>query len=158
MTKGKKIELLYNIAKGNSVNISAAERKELRKYKIDAGGEYAFYSTKKNIVAYVEAIDNGSTRLAFWDWCMNKGYADKRREGSDKASIRKERQSYVLSWALGGSIMWLVCLGTVTGDLGSSVVPAILISTIVSLVSRKHVVFINSFLPLAIAIWYCVFK
>lgn len=157
MTKSRKIDLLYNIAKGNSVNISTDERKELRKYKINSCGEYAFYSTKKNIAAYVEAIDKGSTRLAFWDWCINNGYADKRRAGSDKASMSKENRSYVLSWALGGSLMWLIFLGTVTGDVGASIIPAALISAFVSFVSRKHVEFINSLLPIILAVLYCVF-
>lgn len=158
MTKGKKIELLYNIAKGNSVNISAAERKELRKYKIDASGEYAFYSTKKNIAAYVESVDNGSTILAFRDWCLNNGYADRRRAGSDKATVKKETRQDLIGWALGGSIFWIICLGTLKGGLEGVFIPAALISAFMCFVSRKHVLFTNSILPLAIAILYCIFR
>lgn len=158
MTKGKKIELLYKIAKGNSSIISAAERKELKKYKVDSGGEYAFYATRKNIAAYVEAVDNGSTILAFRDWCLNYGHADRRRAGSDKASVKKETRRDLIGWAFGGSILWIVCLGTLKGSLEGVFIPAALISAFMCFVSRKHVLFTNSILPIAIAILYCVFR
>lgn len=156
MTKGKKIELLYNIAKGNPVNISAVERKELRKYKVEYS-EYAFYTTKKNIAAYVEAVDSGNI-LAFRDWCRNNGYADRRRAGSDKASMKKDVRQELLSWAFGGSILWIICLGTLKGSLEGVLLPAALISVFLCFVSRKYVGFTNVVLPLAIAILYCVFR
>lgn len=156
MTKGKKIELLYNIAKGNPVNISATERKELRKYKVEYS-EYAFYTTKKNIAAYVEAVDSGNM-LAFRDWCRNNGYADRRRAGSDKASMKKDVRQELLSWAFGGSILWIICLGTLKGSLKGVLLPAALISVFMCFVSRKYVRVTNVVLPLAIAILYCVFR
>ena len=156
MTKSKKIELLYRIAKGTSVSISADEKKELRKYKVDAGGEYPYYTTKKNITAYVTAVDKGSTRLPFRDWCLNNGYADRRRWASDKASIQKRSLQNVLSCGVKGSIFWTICIGTITGDLVGSVIPAFLIATVLCCIWRKNVVFFDVILPLAIAILYCV--
>lgn len=156
MTKSKKIELLYNIAKGNPVNISTAERKELKKYKVEYG-EYEFYTTKKNIAAYVEAVDRGNI-LAFRDWCRNNGHADRRRAGSDKSSMRKDLREELLSWAFGGSILWIICLGTLKGSLEGVLLPAALISVFLCAISRKYVQVTNGILPLAIAILYCVFR
>lgn len=156
MTKGKKIELLYNIAKGNQVNISAVERKELRKYKVEHG-EYEFYTTKKNIARYVEAVDSGNM-LAFRDWCRNNGYADRRRTGSDKSSMKKDLRQELLGCALFGSIFWIICLGTLKGGLEGVLVPGALISVFMCFISRKYVRITNVVLPLAIAILYCVFR
>ena len=156
MTNSRKIDLLYSIAKGRPVNISADERKELRKYRVDASGEYEYYTTKKNITAYVAAVDKGSTRLPFRDWCLNHGYADRRRWGSDKASVQKRSLRNVLSCGAKGALFWAICIGTITGDLMGSLIPAFLIATFFCCISRKYVAFFDGCLPIAIAILYCV--
>ncbi len=152
MTRTRKIDLLYAIAKGKQVSISPEERKEIKKYKVDSG-EYAFYTTKKNISAYLSAVDNGNARLSYRDWCLNNHLADRRRSGSDDKSIAKDNRAYMIGWAVAGGVFWMMCLAQVFGTASTACIfGGMVISVFLSVISRKYVAFTNILLPLVIIV------
>ena len=84
MNQARKTDLLYKKAKGQPVNMSDEERRELRRYKVETDDGY--FTTRANISAYVKAVDQGY-HLSFYDWCMSNKKADKRRKGSSAKEL-----------------------------------------------------------------------
>ena len=105
MTKSRKIELLYQKAKGIQLDLSKAELRELKKYKVECG-EDSFYATKSNIKAYVDAVDIDGCRSPFYDWCMNNKKADRRRKGSSEQEMEITNKTNKIAAMLGGWLTW----------------------------------------------------
>lgn len=153
MNKTRKTELLYKKAKGQVVNITEQERRELRRYRVEAN-EGSFYTTKANISAYVTAVDNGC-RISFYDWCMNNNKADKRRRGSGEADmerVNRENSMAVMSigWLLWGMALYWVFQETVS--VGTCAVFGALFSVILFKSARKLTAFTLFLLPIIIAV------
>lgn len=104
MNKERKIDLLYRKAKGERLNLSAQERGELVKYRVNLN-EGSFLATKKNIREYVTAVDNGCLQ-SFCDWCYNNKKADRRRKGSSEKDIEYRNNELTGMTVVWGFIMW----------------------------------------------------
>lgn len=105
MTTDRKVDLLYKRAKGQNIQCTQEERKELGKYKVECGEE-SFYTTKSNIKEYVRAVDKEGFKRSFYDWCMDNNKADKRRIGSDEKSMQARQKELGLGVVLFGAITW----------------------------------------------------
>ena len=86
MNRARKVDLLYRRAKGQSMNATQAEVQELARYKVRSG-ENQRLATKTNIESYVRAVDSGSCKVSFEDYCWNNGKADRRRKGGSEEAI-----------------------------------------------------------------------
>lgn len=153
MNKTRKIELLYQKAKGQQLSASPAEMRELRKYKIKAG-EGDFYTTKANIRAYVTEVDNEGYRLSFYDWCMNHKKADRRRRGSSEKDMAKENQAMNMSAVFWGWLVWGVAIywmfnGRLT--VGSCAIAGAIVSVVLINCARRWIGFTLFLLPAILA-------
>ena len=124
MTKDRKIDLLYRRAHGQRLNLSPQEMQELNRYRVSLN-ESDFYATRKNIKAYVEAVDRGAYQ-SFSDWCQDNLMADKRRRGSSKQAMAAENtyQKFSVAWI--GWIFWGLAVYWFFGGALSAGVSALL--------------------------------
>ena len=153
MTKSQKVNYLYRITKGERINLTPDQKKELSRYRVDPGGEYDFYLTKKNLGEYVTAVDNHKTTHTFRDWCWNTGHADRRYRNSDKKSMRNDNIKYFIGWAVAGSLFWTIFLSVFTGTASLKMwLAGAVISGILSVIARKYVQFVTIILPLILAV------
>ncbi len=153
MDKARKIDILYKRAKGQPTNATKAELSELRKYKVDRDEDDTI-TTRANIKAYVEAVDQGSRR-SFDDWCKDKRKGDKRynsgkAKGMDSYDKEKVLANIFVGWLFWGMAIYWLRKGTVPA--GSCAVAGIVISAVVFFAKRKWSPVTNLALPLAIAL------
>ena len=151
MNATRKEQLLYQKAHGQGINASPAEKRELRKYKVeDDDGAYA---TKANIHAYIKAVDSGY-RLSFYDWCRNNHKADRRRKGSSEKEMASQNREQTINVMLMGWLVWGVALYWAFGQrqsVGSCAIMGAIISAVLQRVSRKWAMFTCFILPCLIA-------
>lgn len=154
MNKTQKINLLYQKAKGQSLNITSEEKNELRKYKIDAGSD-ALHVTKANIGAYVNAVDNDGCRLSFYDWCMNNNKADRRRKGGSKeelASFNRSQSAGVIfvGWLTWGLAIYWMFHGALS--VGKCAVAGAIVALVIFKCARKWAGFTLILLPIILTV------
>ena len=152
MTKAQKIDALYARAHGQRLNLSAAELSELNKYKISFNSDKK-YATKKNIGAYVDAIDKGALRISFYDWCLNNNLGDRRFKGNSVEEMSQEKKLMSASAGFLGSLPWAFCLYWVTGGL-LNVWISLILGAVISLtlykLARKYVALVCFIAPIII--------
>ena len=154
MTHNRKVELLYNRAKGRTSNATPSELAELRRYHVDFG-EGDFYSTKSNISAYVSAVDKQNCRISFYDWCMNNNRADRRRRGGSKEDMKKSNRNFSFGLMFVGFITWGFAVMSVLGGVlpaGACFIVSALISVAIGKASRQASVFTTFMLPIIIGV------
>lgn len=154
MTHSRKVELLYNRAKGRASNASPAEQAELRRYHVDFG-EGDFYATKSNISAYVTAVDKQGCRISFYDWCMNNNRADRRRKGSSKEDMKKSNRNFSFGLMFVGFITWGFAVMSVLGGMlapGACFIVGAVISVVIGRASRQASLFTTFMLPIIIGV------
>ncbi len=156
MNKVRKVDLLYRKANGQGSDATPDELKELRKYKVDRG-EGAFFATKKNITAYVDAVDKKGCKISFYDWCMNNHRADKRRSGSSDAEMSRVNLEQGIGGVLFlGWVTWGIAIYWVFGGemgIGPCIIVGMVISFIMSRIARKWALFTMFVLPCLIAVF-----
>lgn len=153
MNKTRKIELLYKIAKGQAVNITERERRELSRYRVREN-EGSFYTTKANIRAYVTAVDSGF-RISFYDWCMNNNKADRRRRGSSEAAMERSNQENSMAVMGMGWLIWGMALYWMLQEnvsVGACAVFGAIISAALYKCARRAAAFTLFALPIALAV------
>lgn len=140
MTKQRKIDLLYAKATGGNYNPSPQEKAELAGYSVDFN-EGKSYATKKNITAYVNAMEGKLIKRSFYDWCMDNSAGDRRRK-SGQAGAMKARDSNMKKATLFlGWIPWALVLYYILGGALSPlacIIASIVISLILYKVSRQY--------------------
>lgn len=154
MNKIRKIELLYQKAKGQKMNASSDEMRELRKYKIDAR-EQSFYTTKANIRDYIEAVDNRACRLSFYDWCMNNKKADRRRKNSSEKDITSFNRGQDMSVIFIGWLIWGVAIYWMFNgsmQVGGCAFLGAIVALILFKCARKLAMFTLVILPIILAV------
>ena len=135
MTKARKVDLLYNIAKGSSTDATSAELRELKKYTVDRC-EVKKFVKRDNISKYVSAVDGGFKR-SFYDFCVENRLSDRRRKGSSEEAIGKDDKNLGIAWVLIGWLTWGVAVYYILGGKVPSGIAAI-IGGVVSLVICKR--------------------
>lgn len=150
MNKNTKVSLLYQIAHGQQV--SAEERRELKKYKVYA--DDTNYATRANIAAYVNAVDGGY-RLSFYDWCMNNCKMDRRRKGSSEREMAANNRymgigAMMLGWLIWGMAIYWMFHGTLT--VGVCAVAGAVVSAILMRLNRRLAGFTLFLLPIILAV------
>lgn len=133
MTKARKVDILYRMAKGQRTDASTAELQELRKYKVSA--DDANVATRANITNYVSAVDNGY-RLSFYDWCANNLQGDRRRKGGSAKAIANANKEQSMATVFIGWLVWGIAFYWIFGG-GVSVVACAIIGAIVSFVLQR---------------------
>lgn len=154
MTKTRKVELLYKIAKGQHTDATSAELRELKKYKVDFN-EASLYVKKANISAYVSAVDNDGFRRSFYDFCRDNRIADRRRKGSSEKEIANEDRELGIAVILMGWLTWgMAIYWMFHGSLsvGTSAVMGMIVSFCLCKFARKASGFTVFVLPLALAV------
>ncbi len=152
MTRERKVDLLYRKAKGQSMDATSEEMRELRKYKIDSG-EVSTVVSKANIRKYVSAVDGGY-RMPYYDWCMNNGMADRRRRGSSRsemASVNRQMglSSMLIGWLTWGiAIYWMFHGGL---SVGICAVAGAVVALVLGKCARKWGMFTLVLLPIILA-------
>ena len=146
MTTNQKVDILYRIARGESV--SRDEKQEVKKYKVDSySGE--FLATKKNLRAYVSAVDSGKTHSNFYSWCANNGLADARRKGGSKKQMTSWAKGQgASSTILGGALALMQIVGS-EGVAGAFILGCI-IAFVINKVARDRAALFNMLIPLLI--------
>ncbi len=153
MNKTRKVELLYKKAKGQSIDATPGELAELKKYKISKG-DGDFHTTKANVRAYVDAVDQEGCRISFYDWCMNHHRADKRRKGSSSreiAAVNRQQGlgAMFLGWLTWGiAVYWIFNARMTVGS--SAIIGAVIAFTLVR-VARRWMFFNLFILPAIVA-------
>lgn len=149
MNTGRKVTLLYKKAHGQRIDVSSAEAKELKKYKVDANeGSLA---TRKNIADYVKAVDRGTTRTSFYDWCYNHKRADRRYKGnSAKEMASSDREGVIaiifLGWLTWGMAIYWMFHGTM--PVKTCAIAGMVVSAILYKISRRWIAFTGFLLPI----------
>lgn len=108
MTKARKIDILYRMAKGQATNAMPEEIQELRRYKVSAGAD-SDWATRTNITNYVTAVDNGCL-LSFYDWCANNLQGDRRRKSGRAEEIAASNRAQSTATILAGWLVWGVAI------------------------------------------------
>ena len=152
MNKSRKIDLLYNKAHGRVFDASAAEKRELSKYKVQ--DDDSNYATRSNISKYVSAVDNGY-RFSFYDWCMNNHKADRRRKGSSEKEMARENTqrgigAVMLGWLLWGMAIYWMFKGQMS--VGSCAIAGAVVSIILMRINRRMAGFNLFILPVILAV------
>lgn len=153
MTKARKVEILYRIAKGQSSNASREELQEIRKYKVIAG-ENVNYVTRANITNYVSAVDNGY-RLSFYDWCANNLQGDRRRKGGSASEICADNKNKSIATVLMGWLVWGIAIYWMLGgevSVGACAIIGAVVAYILQKCFRRWAMFTLFILPIIIAV------
>lgn len=153
MTKTRKVELLYKKARGQKMNATPEELRELKKYKVDFN-EVELYVKKANISAYVSAVDNNGFRRSFYDFCRDNRVADRRRKGSSEEDIAGYDKDQgigliFLGWLTWGIAVYWMFHGALS--VGTCAIMGIIISLCLFRFSRKWVAWTVFILPLVLA-------
>ncbi|MBR1472089.1 MAG: hypothetical protein IJ600_10675 [Lachnospiraceae bacterium] len=152
MTKSRKVELLYNKARGQGMNATPQELKELARYMVGNGeGNYA---TKRNISAYVTAVDQGSHR-SFYDWCIDNGRGDRRRKGGSAKEIREDEKTMsfaaiFMGWLAWGIAIYWILHGSVPA--GECAVAGAVVSLVIYKLKREWAGITLFILPIVLAV------
>ena len=153
MTKARKVEILYRMAKGHATDASLQELQELRKYKVSAGAD-ADYATRANITNYVSAVDNGY-RLSFYDWCANNLQGDRRRKGGSAEEIAATNKAQSNATVFMGWLVWGIAIYWILGGKAAVGVCAIIgavVAFVLQRCFRRGAMFTLFILPIAIAV------
>lgn len=155
MTTARKVNLLYKKAHGQTMDASAEEKRELRKYHV--ARDDGFYATKANLKDYVNAVDNHKTVVTFATYCQNRGKADKRRSGSSKEEMESDNRtsgfaSIFVGWLTWGMAVYWIFKGHLT--VGQSIVIACVISFILSKITSSAKFFVIFVLPLVLLAFF----
>lgn len=153
MTKIRKVDILYRMAKGQDTGASLEELQELRKYKISAGDD-ADYATRANITNYVAAVDSGYY-LSFYDWCANNLQGDRRRKGGKEGEIAAANKQQSMATLLMGWLVWGIAIywmlhGSV--PVGACAVAGAIVAFILQKCFRRAAPFTIIILPIVIAV------
>jgi hypothetical protein len=148
----RKVDLLYKKAHGQGMDASAAEKRELGRYKVQS--DDGNLATKANISAYVKAVDGGYP-FSFYDWCMNNKKADRRRKGSSAGEMAAKNRSdsigvMLIGWLFWGLAVYWVLNGAVSAG-GCAVIGAI-IAAVLYKCSRRYAGLTVVLLPIIIAV------
>ena len=158
MNKSRKIDLLYKKAHGQGVDMSPGEKRELSKYKVQAGDSN--YATRANISKYVSAVDGGY-RLSFYDWCLNNHKADRRRKGSSEREMARENTERGIGAVMLGWLVWGIAIYWIFNErlsVGSCAIAGAIVSLILSRVNRRLSGLTVFILPIVlVAIWVYIF-
>lgn len=152
MNKTRKITLLYQKAHGQSVNVTAEEQRELRKYRVSV--QDGNYATIKNVSDYVSAVDRGYS-LSFYDWCMNNHKMDRRRKGSSESQMLARNREMGLSAMLVGWLMWGIAIYWIFDGVfpaGSCAIAGAVVSAVLVRMNRRAVLFTLFLLPVILAV------
>lgn len=152
MNQARKTDLLYKKAKGQPVNMSDEERRELRGYKVETDDGY--FATRANISAYVKAVDQGY-HLSFYDWCMSNKKADKRRKGSSAEELAADdRQgdlaAIAMGWLLWGLAIYWMFHGALS--VGACAVAGIIVAVVLRRRARAWAGLTMFLLPIILAV------
>lgn len=148
MTDTRKIELLYQKAHGQKMDASPAEQRELSKYKVSV--DDGNYATKNNIRAYVKAVDSGSCRLPFYDWCYNNHRGDRRRKGHSEKAMADTNKEKTLAAMFTGWLFWGVAIYWLAGQtlsVGVCAIAGAITAAILLRMNRKLAGFTLILLP-----------
>ena len=154
MNKTRKIDLLYKKAKGQELNATPEEKRELKKYKVQAGDSN--YATRGNISNYVSAVDSGY-RLSFYDWCQNNHKADRRRKGSSEkemASANRDQGlgAIIMGWLTWGMAIYWMFHGSLS--VGNCAIVGAVVSVILMRLNRRLSGFTLFLLPIILAVFF----
>lgn len=153
MTKARKVEILYRMAKGQATDADSRELQELRKYKVSSGMD-ANYATRANISNYVSAVDNGYY-LSFYDWCCNHLQGDRRRKGGSAAEIQNHNKLQSMAAGFVGWLVWGIAIYWMFGG-SVSVVACAVIGAVVACILikcfRRWATFTMFILPVILAV------
>lgn len=158
MTKARKIDILYRMAKGQNTNASSQELQELRKYKICAGDD-ANIATRANITNYVAAVDNGY-RLSFYDWCANNLQGDRRKKSGRAESIARSNKeqsfgSVFVGWLVWGLALYWIFDGGVSA--GVCAIMGAIVAFVLQKCSRRLAGFTLIILPIILAVVFALY-
>jgi len=151
MNKSRKEELLYKKAKGQFLNISTEEQKELKPYKVDRTD--ASFATHSNIKEYIVAVDKGC-KISFYDWCMNNCKADRRVNGASKEEMISRKRGEVIAAAAFGWLSWGAAVYWMFNgrlSVGACSIVGAIISIILYKRAREWVMFTLFLLPIILA-------
>lgn len=158
MTKARKVDILYRMAKGQRTDASSEELMELRKYKICAGDD-ANCATRANITNYVAAVDNGY-RLSFYDWCANNLQGDRRKKSGRTASIARANKEQSFGSVFVGWLVWGLALYWIFDGAISAAVCAIMgavVAFVLQRCSRRLAGFTLIILPIILAVIFALY-
>lgn len=148
MTTAEKERILYDYAHGK---INSLPR-ELKKYRVTQyEGNQATHSLLRK---YVTAVDSGKCHLSFLDWRMNNGFGNRATRSGKEEVVRGEGflQSIGcagIGWMLWGlAIYWFLEIR----DVGTCIVAGIIVSVILSKISRNWIGFTMIVLPIVLMI------
>ena len=150
MTNKRKEDLLYQKARGQGMDASSAEQKELHKYKITA--DDGVWATRANIRAYIKAVDSGS-HLPFYDWCMNNHKADRRRKGSSKSEMASQNRWDGAGVMMLGWLTWGVTIYWIANQrlpVGTCAIAGAVLSVVLFRLNRRLAGFTLFLLPILI--------
>ena len=152
MTKARKIDVLYRMAKGQPTDASLEELQELRKYKVSARAD-ADIATRANITNYVSAVDNGY-RLSFYDWCANNLQGDRRRKSGRAEEIASANKAQSTATIFIGWLVWGIAIYWMFGGsipVGACAVIGAAVSFVLQRCFRRWALFTVIILPIVIA-------
>ena len=148
MDKGTKVNILYKISMGQSVNLSSIEKKELSKYKVSHVGKPL--TTKRNISEYISAVDKGYYK-SFFDWCMDNHKGDRRTKKGSAEYIKGYESGQNIGimcfgwWTWGIAIYWLF---QEAFSVGQCAIVGAIVSVIIYRLNREIAGFTCIFLPI----------
>lgn len=157
MTKQRKIDLLYAKATGGNYNPTPQEKAELVGYRVDYN-EMPSYTTKKNISAYVNAMEGKLIKRSFYDWCMDNSAGDRRRKSGKAEAMRARDKTKKAGTMYLGWIPWAIALYYISDEAFSPfgcLIASIVVSLILYKVSRQHAILTVVVLPLIITAVKC---
>lgn len=153
MTKARKVEILYRMAKGQATDASLQELQELRKYKVSARAD-ADYATRANITNYVAAVDNGY-RLSFYDWCANNLQGDRRRKGGSAEEMAATNKAQSNATVFMGWLVWGIAIYWIFGGevaVGVCAIIGAVVAFVLQRYFRRWAMFTLFILPIVIAV------
>lgn len=109
MTKQRKIDLLYAKATGGNYNPTPAESAELASYRVNYN-EGTSYATKKNIAAYVNAMEGKLVKRNFYDWCMDNNAGDRRRTSGKVSTMQANENNLKKASLFLGWLPWALAI------------------------------------------------
>lgn len=155
MTRKRKENLLYKMAKGQPCDATLEELQELRKYKVDSEWDEKL-ATHDTISKYISAVDNGY-RLSFYDWCKNNLQGDRRRTSGKVDYIASENKSESMAAVSLGWLLWGLAVywgAKEQMSVGSCAVAGAIISYILQKCFRKQAFFTLFILPCILAVLF----
>lgn len=153
MTKARKVDVLYRMAKGQATDASPEELQELRKYKISARAD-ANYATRANITNYVAAVDNGY-RLSFYDWCANNLQGDRRRKSGRAKEISSANKAQSTATVFVGWLIWGIAFYWIFNEslsVGACAILGAIVSFVLQRCFRRAAGFTLIILPIVLAV------